>query len=439
MNNILQDTYIIESILVSGILYSIYLIGLRNSSTLVFNRILLLVISFLGFLVPFLNFSLPQNSTIPTSSILLEGVTIILSGNQTLMFDILNWKTIYFVITVIFLVHFIFQIIHIFRLGQNSEGDTFKIISGKYPHFSFFNRIFINTELIQSKNEMDMIIEHEKVHVKQMHSIDILLFEILKIFLWFNPFIWLIKNLAVENHEYLADKGMLKTTTINIYDYFNELLQSTLFNYNISIVNNFNNSLLKKRIKMITKQNFKRIERFIPLLIIPIFLLVGVFFACTDNILANEASKEQIEGNGEVQEEESIPVTQLKDEQKINYKGNFIEGSKEKYGEVVYVNADILPKFNGESHQKFITYIQDNLVYPEEAKKQNIQGKVYIQFIVSSKGEIIDAKIARGINKILDEEALKIIKSSPKWTPAMLENGENIAVQFTCPVSFVLN
>lgn len=407
------QTYIIESILATGVLYIIYLLALRNRPMLVFNRFMLLGMVLLGTLLPLINFSLPQNSEIPTSSFFIEEVFVNVENQVVEKSPAFQYQYVYYIIAFVLLIYFIVQAIHIIRLRNSSELlhdglKSYNLIEGKYPHFSFFNQIFINKKLIGSDDELKTIIEHEKVHVQQWHSLDILFFEVLKIVFWFNPFIWLLKKLAVENHEYLADKGMLQETSKNLADYFNDLLQTSLFTYKITLANNFNHSLLKKRVVMMTKK-LKTVERLIPLFILPILVFVGIFFACSEgNLILGEQAEE------------------------VNPKKSETNAA----GEELFFIVEEMPKFNGEDHNKFRTYVQDSLVYPEEAIEKGIVGRVFVQFVVGATGEVRDAIVVRGVDPLLDAEALRVVNSSPDWTPGV-QRGRKVAVQFTFPVTFM--
>jgi TonB family protein len=100
-----------------------------------------------------------------------------------------------------------------------------------------------------------------------------------------------------------------------------------------------------------------------------------------------------------------------------------------------FLVVEEMPKFNGGNPDNFRQYIAENLRYPEEAKKQNITGKVFVSFVVGSDGNVRDVKIVRGVHPLLDEECLRVVSSSPQWTPGK-QKGKNVAVQFTFPVIF---
>ena len=115
--------------------------------------------------------------------------------------------------------------------------------------YSFFNFVFLG-ELI-SEDEKQTILSHEKVHVREKHSADLIWFELLKIVFWFNPFIYLYQYRIKEAHEYIADERTMK---VNSKTYQNVLLNQLFQSQNLSFVNPFfKKSLIKNRLIMLSK------------------------------------------------------------------------------------------------------------------------------------------------------------------------------------------
>lgn len=99
-------------------------------------------------------------------------------------------------------------------------------------------------------------------------------------------------------------------------------------------------------------------------------------------------------------------------------------------------SIDVHPVFKG-GQPKMYEFIGKHIIYPASAQDNNVQGKVYVDFIVSKKGKIKDVKIVKGVHKVLDEEAMRVIRKMPKWTPGEHE-GEKISVRYTLPINFNL-
>ncbi len=115
----------------------------------------------------------------------------------------------------------------------------------------------------------------------------------------------------------------------------------------------------------------------------------------------------------------------------------FFEEEEEAAEEEVFVIVEDMPTFRGGNLNDFRNYIQKNLKYPEIAAENGIQGKVFIQFAVDSKGQVVDVKVVRGVDPALDAEAKRAVIKSPKWSPGK-QRGRPVKVKFTFPISFVL-
>jgi TonB family protein len=101
-----------------------------------------------------------------------------------------------------------------------------------------------------------------------------------------------------------------------------------------------------------------------------------------------------------------------------------------------FVPVDVPPEFPG-GLEPFSQYVYKKIKYPPYERENNIQGKAYISFVVERDGSLTDFKIVSAPSKGLGEEALRIIKDSPKWKPG-IQNGRPVRVQYTVPVNFVL-
>ena len=110
---------------------------------------------------------------------------------------------------------------------------------------------------------------------------------------------------------------------------------------------------------------------------------------------------------------------------------------EEESDEEVFMVVENMPEFPG-GDAGFFKYIQNNVKYPPIAKEYNITGKVYVSFIVDKSGSVTDVKIVRGVDKSLDAEAVRVVKSLPKYKPGK-QRGKAVRVMFTIPINFTLN
>ena len=101
------------------------------------------------------------------------------------------------------------------------------------------------------------------------------------------------------------------------------------------------------------------------------------------------------------------------------------------------VTPDVMPKYPGGDDAR-MKFMLENIKYPEKAKRDTIQGKVFIQFVVEPDGTLTNFKIMRGIGGGCDEEALRVVKLMPKWIPAQ-KNGKSVKTEFVFPIKFALN
>ncbi len=113
-----------------------------------------------------------------------------------------------------------------------------------------------------------------------------------------------------------------------------------------------------------------------------------------------------------------------------------VSDEEEAEDEVFFIVED-MPQFQGGGKEKFREWIAQNLQYPPIAAENGISGRVFVQFAVNAKGEVVDVVVVRGVDPALDKEAVRVVKSSPRWTPGK-QRGRPVKVQFTFPIVFVL-
>lgn len=115
----------------------------------------------------------------------------------------------------------------------------------------------------------------------------------------------------------------------------------------------------------------------------------------------------------------------------------FEEVEEEVVEEEIFFVVEEMPGFNGEGTNGFLKYIGNNLKYPLVAQENGIQGRVYVQFVVEPNGSVSNVTVIRGVDPALDKEAIRVVKSSPKWSPGK-QRGKAVRVSYTFPVTFVL-
>ena len=318
--------YILQVLLFQALFLAVYDFFLQKETFFNWNRAYLLVTPFLSFIIPLLKFdkikqAVPQEYVVQLPTILLNPEAVII-GTNTNDASIDYLSIIFYLGVLIFSVLFFVRLYRIIKLIVSNEIIKQHIFSlvmlkTKQSAFSFFNYIFINKHLIENK-DLD-IIKHELVHCRQKHSIDLLVFEILKIIFWFNPMIYVYQKRITVLHEYISDAEVVKET--NKHSYFNSLLSETFNVENISFINQFyKHSLIKKRIAMITKNKSKKNKQLKYLLIVPLLVTMSIYVSCADDAQKinqpQEIHEVPIENSESIQSQKEVRVNDDKGENK---------------------------------------------------------------------------------------------------------------------------
>jgi TonB family protein len=195
------------------------------------------------------------------------------------------------------------------RIAENKRYNT---------AFTFFNILFINPEFFRV-SDLPRIIAHEKVHIRECHWCDLVIIELLTVIFWFNPFIWFYEHSMRQNHEYLADKGVLSLGYPKD-QYRALLLNQSLGIQVIGLTNCLNFSLNKNRFKMMTKEKTSRLRSLKFLLALPVF--GAMLFACAEPWYQNQDTGENI---NDEQISESLEIFEITAEIVDEY-GNPIPG-----------------------------------------------------------------------------------------------------------------
>jgi len=430
-----MSTTVINFVFESGvsliIFTLVYLLFLRKETFFMLNRIYLLATVLFSVLLPFIHFQ--ANSTLP--SVMLGEVTVTAMRYQNLLQTVTVYGTklsgtfeqtirsiglirfIYLSGTVFFLLLFLYRLLQINSLILHNESERkngiriVKIDRDTTP-FSFFNFVFINRNYLDNPGMKEMV-AHETEHVRQGHSFDVIILELLTISQWFNPFIWLLKRSIRENHEFLADHGVLKPGVSSAA--YRMLLLGSSFEQQPVIANNFNYSLIKIRIKMITQIKSSKTAA----------LKLSLGLMATAALLMSFAfDKEQYT---------------IQDNKSINQPTETVASNQQKATQTkdqVYVVVEQMPEFPG-GELALRTYIGKNIKYPDDAVKAGIKGKVFVSFVIDKNGNVMNPKIVRSVSPSIDKEALRVIGSLPKWTPGK-NKGKIVAVSYTVPISFAL-
>jgi beta-lactamase regulating signal transducer with metallopeptidase domain len=161
---------------------------------------------------------------------------------------------------------------------------------------SFGNTIFINPEKYDFAT-YNQILMHEKIHINQKHTLDILLAEIALAIQWFNPFAWRYRKALEDNLEYLTDETILNTGDVEKKNYQLNLVRVSVPNYPLSITNNYNQSLIKKRITMMNSKKSSFHSTWKYFFVIPVFVFLILFLNKTEIKAQNSVSQNVNQNN----------------------------------------------------------------------------------------------------------------------------------------------
>lgn len=295
---------IIKTIACSALFIAFYLLILQREKMFAFNRFYLLATLLLSFAIPFMEFGVNQMDTVP---VVAEIIPVEIPENDLNLTEFVahknhkkqaiseinyakptfNWwilvPLIYTVTTLVLLLRFLSNIGNLLvmtRLNEQIKKQGFTIISVKneISTFSFFNYLFVSRDEIQSEKIQPEIFRHELAHMKQKHSWDVVLIEFLKVFFWFNPFLYMYKKSIQTNHEFLADAEVLNQTK-NTVHYQRLLLEKISAKPQTALASPFNYLVTKKRFIMMTKKTSKIKTLALKLFSIPILVVTMLVFS----------------------------------------------------------------------------------------------------------------------------------------------------------------
>ncbi|MGY5356134.1 M56 family metallopeptidase [Wenyingzhuangia sp. IMCC45467] len=484
--------YILEIIMFQMLFLVLYYM-FKNETFFNYNRIYLLGTSLFSYVLPFVKFDAFRTtfSTINTINILptvfIGDTTQNLINNTST--NSFSWHWWYFLLlgSIVMLAIFMVKLWKLIQLSKNelvikSEEVRLVTIKNSQSAFSFFNWIFMGDQL--KGEEREIILEHELIHVKQIHSLDLLFFEIQRIVCWFNPLVYQYQKEIQSLHEFIVDNQMIQKS--GKQDYCKNILTQLLNVPKLSLVNTFyKQSIIKKRIAMITKKESKSTARLKYAFIIPVMMGMLFYTSCQQN--EKEVEEETLI---EVRDDKSYMKKNSTSEAEVNYDTIYINnGTKE---EIVKRSNEVIKSMRGNGSSYVIvvketlevlvraTFSDDKVIISEEnldipfaavqnsavfpgceeeenkkacfsnkvnrfiAKNYNIGlaeelGLVGVQrmagmFKINVNGKVSDIQV-RGEHQKLNEEFIRVLNSLPQMEPAT-QNGEKISMPFSLPLVF---
>lgn len=483
--------YLLEANLCLLVFGAFYYIVLKHETHFLFLRYYLIGSALLAVSIPLLQINNPfaEESTVLQPISLPEFVPVNIEATEVSQ-DAISWSwpmvaiIIYGTITAIFLSLLCWQIYQIFRFRSSKrkamdkkDGYVLILTDGQLPTFSFFNMLFLDNSVALAAEDKQKIIDHELVHIRQWHSLDMVVMELTKIMLWMNPVAWWMRRNLRDVHEYLADQHVLKSTDQEQYSSL--LAKMALKHLPLSVAHHFSRSLTLKRIIMMKSPKTK-FELWKWATMIPLIILLTFVLSCNDEVMDDVNQVMETATQAEVPESLLPELTKLQEKHPgaefvyIETDGSNIENItnlKEQFGpnSIAYLkvweeknmigaivnNKGPLEKLTGANDDQVYQIVEDparpiggykafyqkfaeRLVYPEKARELGIEGKIFIQFVVDIDGSITDVKAVKSYCAGCEEAAITAVSTLGPFKPAF---HRNVAVKqkIILPVNFSLN
>ncbi|MES2279221.1 MAG: TonB family protein, partial [Bacteroidota bacterium] len=397
--------YLLEANLYLVLFYAVYYLLLRRDTYYQLNRIYLLTSSLVAFAIPLMRLGFLKPAPIEYGQVITQVSSIPLApvGHFTTgiaaahpVVTINYYLLVYIGIACLMAVGFmvrIYQLAKLARGGKQLAGDNFKLIEieDEDHAFSFFSYLFISKKLTSSNT----IIQHELVHIRQKHSIDIIYLELLKIICWFNPIVYLLQNSIKEVHEFIADNQIASAQ--QDVNYYTDFLISNAYGLpETALANNFfTKNLLKNRIMMLHQKRSGSLARLKLLVALP--LLCGML--CLSTL-------------GFTKDYSLIDLAPVQTKQ--------VPPPPPPAPPVVVPDKAKMPPpppppiMLNNAYIGVGRYMQHNLKYPQTATKNKVKGAVILNFRLDDKGMITDVKVDKSVGSGLDEEAIRLFNSYKK-------------------------
>jgi beta-lactamase regulating signal transducer with metallopeptidase domain len=399
-------TYLLKSGLLLAVFYAVYKLLLENERMFRFNRAYLLGSLIFSFIIPLQLFTFNPLFESGLNAIQLQGIEIRTSRapineNYLLEYVFAILKLVYAIVAIVLGFRLILNVLSFFKKINRKETrsvDGVKIIltdEAVLPH-SFWNAVFVNkTEFEMGKIPSELLI-HEKAHLEQKHTLDILFVAVLQTVFWFNPFLSLFRKAIKLNHEFLADEAVNKQFG-EVKSYQNLLLEFASNKQTVALASNINYLITKKRLLMMTKEKS------------PIAMILKVSSVTAVSVVLLIAFNSQA-------------VAQT------SFSGN--NANNNRISETTNVKQ---PQFPG-GIEKFYMFVGQNFRMPEEFSKQKLEGKLFVEFMVEKDGSLSEFKIVKDLGYGVSDEVIRVLKLSPKWIPAT-ENGQAVRVLYSLPIT----
>ena len=423
--------YLARASLYLAIFYAFYLLVMRKTSLFRFNRVVLLAGTLVCHLLPLLRLRtviVPDFSGIQVGDLQLVGTEAEQAAGSSFPWLLAIYAAGAASVVAASLIS-IARTRKIIRSGSQEpcEGCRLTLLDRDVPSFSWGRKVVMSR---QDYEKYPAILRHELQHIHAHHSLDVLLMTVVNTIHWFNPLAWIARAELRLLHEYEADEGLIQQG-IDATSYQLLLVRKAVGEQRFSLANGFNHAKLKQRIAMMHKKPTSGWMRLAYVALLP--LLAGTMFLC------NPARAEVRPATTEtltVAEIPAIAETPVVTETPAVVETPTVQNPPAGAKTFDFSSVEDKPSFQDGDAQAFAKWVSSQLVYPAEEKEAGHQGRVMVQFAINTDGSVSDVKVMRSTGyEALDNEAVRVISSSPNWKPGMV-NGEPVKVTFMFPVIY---
>lgn len=422
--------YLVEVSICLGISMVIYRVLLSGLTFFTWNRSILLGLLILSGLIPLLKlefFGLGPEIIEMTLPVFLVGDQVSSEASSSF-----SWSQVLIAVYLFGAIITAARLVLGFMISQRQIGKAKKVYHNNHfiaihPEFvpaSFFEYILM-PNFNPDSPEQKQIILHESMHVKLLHSWDLLLVNFAKVLFWFNPLIYIFERSLREIHEFQADQGV--TYTYAPREYATLLLQLITAKPGWQFMNNFNQFQTKKRIIMMAKSKSTPWQKLRFLTLIPVVGLLLFVFSCEREDMSPSLA-------AVVDFPEILEVPLSVDELKVTPYENPIYTFQD--ADEVFDVVEQQPNPPG-GMSGWNQYLGKNLNYPVQARQMGIEGTVIVVFEIQKDGSIRNVEILRGIGGGADEEAIRVVQNSPRWEPGK-QRGREVTTRMRLPIRFKL-
>ncbi len=439
--------YILKSAVCLAGFYLFYRLLLSRETFHRFNRVALLGLLVFSCVVPLVEVTVEQPTGVGQQFLTLEEMMLMVDmaapmEAETALVPLLTWREVlllvYFLGIVFFLMRHVWSLCRMLRLIKGSavqkREDGITLISHRkqIAPFSWMKFVVISEKDLNENGRE--ILTHECAHIRNRHSIDLLVADVCIFFQWFNPAAWLLKQELQNIHEYEADESVI-AQGIDAKSYQLLLIKKAVGTRLYSMANSFNHSSLKKRITMMMKKKSNPWARAKYLYVLPLAAVAVAAFARPE--VSNELKEisavkvNDLTAIMQADEAKSVETPAISDEKKAK-----VQSADQNEKDSTFMVVEQMPEFPG-GMGECMKFLGENIRYPEVAHKNGVQGRVIMQFVVDKDGSITDPKVVRSVSPEIDSEAIRVIKAMPKWKPGR-QRGKEVRVRYTIPVMFRL-